>query len=132
MADIKKIIGIDIGGTKCAVIYANVTEDNIEIIEKKKLKTDNDKDPYKIIEEFCEIINKIAKPNGIDAIGNSCNVLNACYLAKGLGLTAIGLTGRDGGKLKSASDICVIAPEHEIFKIQELHLPIYHCICAMV
>ncbi len=72
MADIKKIIGIDIGGTKCAVIYANVTEDNIEIIEKKKLKTDNDKDPYKIIEEFCEIINKIAKPNGIDAIGISC------------------------------------------------------------
>ena len=72
MADIKKIIGIDIGGTKCAVIYANVTEDKIEINEKKKLKTDNDKDPYKIIEEFCEIINKIAKPNGIDAIGISC------------------------------------------------------------
>lgn len=72
MVDIKKIIGIDIGGTKCAVIYANVTEDNIEIIEKKKLKTDNDKDPYKIIEEFCEIINQITKPSEIDAIGISC------------------------------------------------------------
>ncbi len=69
---------------------------------------------------------------GITTSGNSGNVLNACNLAKGLGLTVIGLTGRDGGKLKNASDICIIAPEHETFKIQELHLPIYHCICAMV
>lgn len=69
---------------------------------------------------------------GITTSGNSCNVLNACYLAKGLGLTVIGLTGRDGGKLKTVSDICIVAPEHETFKIQELHLPIYHCICAMV
>ncbi len=69
---------------------------------------------------------------GLTTSGNSCNVLKACNLAKGLGLTVIGLTGRDGGKLKLASDICIIAPEYETFKIQELHLPIYHCICAMV
>lgn len=69
---------------------------------------------------------------GITTSGNSSNILNACNLAKGLGLTVIGLTGRDGGKLKNASDICIIAPEQETFKIQELHLPIYHCICAMV
>ena len=69
---------------------------------------------------------------GLTTSGNSANVLNACYVAKGLGLTVIGLTGRDGGKLKEASDISIIVPETETFKIQELHLPVYHCICAMV
>lgn len=69
---------------------------------------------------------------GLTTSGNSTNVLNACYLAKGLGLTVIGLTGRDGGKLKETSDISIIVPEMETFKIQELHLPVYHCICAMV
>ncbi len=69
---------------------------------------------------------------GLTTSGNSANVLNACYMAKGLGLTVIGLTGRDGGKLKETSDIAIIVPEMETFKIQELHLPIYHCICAMV
>ena len=72
MSEIKKIIGIDIGGTKCAVLYANVTDDNIDIINKKKLKTDNDKDPYEIINEFCEIIDEIANSEEIDAIGISC------------------------------------------------------------
>ncbi len=72
MSNIKKIIGIDIGGTKCAVIYANVTKDNIEIINKKKLVTDNDKDPYDIINEFCKIIDQIVVDGKIDAIGISC------------------------------------------------------------
>jgi D-sedoheptulose 7-phosphate isomerase len=47
-------------------------------------------------------------------------------------MTVIGLTGKDGGKLKELCDICIIAPENETYKIQELHLPVYHTICAMV
>ncbi len=69
---------------------------------------------------------------GITTSGNSKNVLNACYVAKSRGASVIGLTGRDGGKLKTAADNCLIVPECETFKIQELHLPIYHCICAAV
>ena len=42
----------------------------------------------------------------------------------------IGLTGKTGGKLKDTADICICAPETETFKIQELHLPIYHYLCA--
>ena len=68
----------------------------------------------------------------ISTSGNSKNVFGAVKVAKGLGVKVIGLTGEGGGKLKETADICVCAPESETFKIQELHLPIYHCICAAV
>ena len=44
-------------------------------------------------------------------------------------MKVITLTGKDGGKLKEYSDISIIVPENETFKIQELHLPIYHALC---
>ena len=69
---------------------------------------------------------------GITTSGNSKNVVTGAEIAKGMGLKTIGLTGRDGGKLSEICDICIIAPETETYKIQELHLPIYHQICIMV
>ena len=66
----------------------------------------------------------------ISTSGNSKNVYAAAVVGKALGLTVVGLTGKTGGKLKAISDICICAPETETFKIQELHLPIYHEICA--
>ena len=39
------------------------------------------------------------------------------------------LSGRDGGILKRLADVSVIVPETETYKIQELHLPVYHAIC---
>lgn len=68
----------------------------------------------------------------ISTSGNSKNVFGAVRIAKALGVTVIGLTGGTGGKLKENADICICAPETETFKIQELHLPIYHYICAEV
>lgn len=68
----------------------------------------------------------------ISTSGNSKNVFGAVKVAKALGVTVIGLTGKTGGKLKENADICICAPETETFKIQELHLPIYHYICAEV
>ncbi len=68
----------------------------------------------------------------ISTSGNSKNVFGAVKVAKALGITVIGLTGNTGGKLKESADICICAPETETFKIQELHLPIYHYICAAV
>ena len=62
--------------------------------------------------------------------GNAKNVFAAAMVAKGLGLTVIGLTGMDGGKLREISDICIRVPETETFKVQELHLPVYHYLCA--
>lgn len=68
----------------------------------------------------------------ISTSGNSKNVFAAAKTAKALGIKVIALTGESGGKLKSAADISVCVPETETFKIQELHQPVYHYICAAV
>ncbi len=68
----------------------------------------------------------------ISTSGNSKNVYAAAVVGKALGLTVIGLTGEGGGKLKTVADICVCVPETETYKIQELHLPVYHYLCASV
>ena len=65
----------------------------------------------------------------ISTSGNSDNVVYAVEVAKILGVTTISLTGRRGGKLKHISDVTICAPSDETFKIQELHLPIYHALC---
>ena len=64
--------------------------------------------------------------------GNAKNVYAALKVAKALGITVIGLTGAKGGLLREHADICICAPEDETFKIQELHLPVYHYLCAAV
>ena len=64
--------------------------------------------------------------------GNSVNVLHACDVAKAKGMKVIGLTGRDGGKLKDKCDCCIIVPANVTADIQEYHLPIYHTLCAML
>lgn len=69
---------------------------------------------------------------GITTSGNSQNILNAAVTAKAKGLMIIALTGRDGGSIKAVSDVSIIVPEKETFKIQELHLPIYHALCIML
>ena len=66
----------------------------------------------------------------ISTSGNSRNVVAAALTAKALGLKTIGLTGKSDGKLKSICDICICVPETETFKVQELHLPVYHYLCA--
>lgn len=66
---------------------------------------------------------------GISTSGNAENVKNALLAARGRGAVTLGLTGRDGGKMKTLCDTCIIVPEKETYKIQELHLPVYHAIC---
>ena len=68
----------------------------------------------------------------ISTSGNSKNVCAAAKIAKATGCKVIGLTGCKGGKLKEYAEVCICVPESETFKIQELHLPVYHCICAMI
>jgi D-sedoheptulose 7-phosphate isomerase len=69
---------------------------------------------------------------GISTSGNSKNVMYAMTAAKALGMKTIGLTGKDGGQLKHAADVTIVVPETETFKIQELHLPVYHALCLML
>ena len=69
---------------------------------------------------------------GISTSGNSENILYALVTAKAKGMKTIGLSGRDGGKMKEFCDEIIIVPEKETFRIQELHLPVYHALCLML
>ncbi|MBE6593844.1 MAG: SIS domain-containing protein [Ruminococcaceae bacterium] len=69
---------------------------------------------------------------GLSTSGNAKNVCAAAKVAKALGMTVISFTGEGGGKLAALADIAIRVPECETYKIQELHLPVYHAICADV
>lgn len=69
---------------------------------------------------------------GISTSGNSKNILNATVVARALDMKVIGLTGATGGELAEVSDVVIKVPEKETYMIQELHLPIYHCLCIML
>ncbi|MBQ9983271.1 MAG: SIS domain-containing protein [Lachnospiraceae bacterium] len=69
---------------------------------------------------------------GITTSGNSKNILYANTVAKAKGMKTIALTGKNGGKIKDMVDVAIVVPENETYKIQEYHLPIYHCLCLML
>ncbi len=85
---------------------------------------------------FAQQVNGYGKPGdvylGISTSGNSKNVLYAAVNAKAKGLKVIGLTGARENKLMKYADVCIRVPETETYKIQELHLPVYHCLCMML
>lgn len=69
---------------------------------------------------------------GISTSGNSKNVMSATVVARAIGLKVIGLTGAKGGELAEVADVAIKVPETETYMIQELHLPVYHCLCLML
>ena len=69
---------------------------------------------------------------GISTSGNSKNVISATVVAKALGIKVIGLTGNKDGKLAEVADVAIRVPADETSMIQELHLPVYHCLCLML
>ena len=93
----------------------------------------NDCEPFLC---FAQQVNGYGKAGdvflGISTSGNSKNVLYAATTAHAKGLRVIGLTGVKGGKLEHMSDVCIKVPQTETYMIQELHLPIYHCLCLML
>ena len=93
----------------------------------------NDKDPVMC---YAQQVNGYGKPGdvfmGISTSGNAENVMYAAVTAKAKGMKVIALTGKDGGKLAKISDVSIIVPEQETYKIQEYHLPIYHALCLML
>jgi len=93
----------------------------------------NDCDPAYV---FAQLVWGLGKPGdvllAITTSGNSANVLHAADVARVKGVKVVGLTGAMGGKLKAKCDACICVPEKETFKVQEFHLPIYHCLCLML
>lgn len=93
----------------------------------------NDVDPSLV---YAQLLYGYARPNdlflGLSTSGNSQNVVNAATVAKAVGIATIAMTGVRESKLSEISDVTIRVPECETFKIQELHLPIYHYLCASV
>lgn len=69
---------------------------------------------------------------GISTSGNSKNIMSATVVARALGIKVIGLTGNNGGELAGVADSIIKVPQTETYMIQELHLPVYHCLCLML
>jgi D-sedoheptulose 7-phosphate isomerase len=69
---------------------------------------------------------------GISTSGNAKNVLCAMITAKAKNMKTIALTGGTGGAIARIADVSIIVPETETYKIQELHLPVYHALCLMI
>ena len=64
--------------------------------------------------------------------GNSKNCMYAVLTAKAKGIKTVAFAGALGGSLKEVCDECICVPAIETYQAQELHLPIYHCLCAML
>ena len=67
----------------------------------------------------------------ISGSGNSKNVLNAVSYAKEKGGIVIGLTGFEGGILKSKCDECIVIPSNSMYRIEDMHLMINHILTSI-
>lgn len=93
----------------------------------------NDNNPALV---FAQQLYGLGKKNDvlltISTSGNSKNCVYAAVTAKVLGIKVVSLTGANESKLSNISDATVRVPQIETYKVQELHLPVYHCICAIL
>lgn len=91
----------------------------------------NDVEPMMM---YAQLVYGYARQNdlviGISTSGNSKNVVNAVEVARCMGVKTLSLTGKRDSRLSEISDITIKVPETETFKVQELHLPVYHYLCA--
>ena len=69
---------------------------------------------------------------GISTSGNSGNILSAFKVAKELGCSTLGLSGRDGGKMNDACDVNLVVPSDDTPRIQEMHILFGHTLCQIV
>ena len=85
---------------------------------------------------YARLLEGLAKPGdvlvGISTSGNSGNIVKAFEMAKTIGVTTIGFTGQNGGKLKSLGDYLINVPSNTTPRIQESHILVGHIICELV
>ncbi|MBO5273756.1 MAG: SIS domain-containing protein [Clostridia bacterium] len=93
----------------------------------------NDNDPAAV---YAQQVNGLGREGDIlltlTTSGNSRNCLLAAVAAKAKGMCVIAFTGEGGGKIASLANVLIAVPECETYRVQELHLPVYHAICAAV
>ena len=93
----------------------------------------NDCDPEML---YAQLVYGYARDNdlviGLSTSGNSKNIVNALEVAKCVDAKTLAMTGEKESKLSAFCDVTIKVPETETYKIQELHLPVYHYLCAAV
>lgn len=93
----------------------------------------NDSDPVNI---YAQRLFNLCKRGDclvvLSTSGNAENCIRAAMVAQSKGLRVISITGMSGGRIKDFSDVNIAVPATETFAVQELHLPVYHCLCAML
>ena len=67
---------------------------------------------------------------GLSTSGNSRNIVNAVEVANCVGARTLALTGARESELSVMASVAIRVPETETYKVQELHLPVYHYLCA--
>jgi len=93
----------------------------------------NDADYSQIFSRQIEALGKAGDVAiGISTSGNSPNVLLGLQKGKQMGLYTVAFSGGDGGKIKTAADVCFTVPCREVPRIQEVHITLGHAICELV
>ena len=85
---------------------------------------------------FAQQVLSLGRPGDVlialSTSGNSANCVAAAEVMKAVGGTAIAFTGAHESRLSEICDAAIRVPETETYKVQELHLPVYHAICAAI
>ena len=85
---------------------------------------------------FAQQVLGLAKPGDVlialSTSGNSENCVAAAEVMKAVGGKSIAFTGAKESRLSEVCDVTVRVPATETYKVQELHLPIYHALCAAI
>jgi D-sedoheptulose 7-phosphate isomerase len=91
---------------------------------------------YDFASVFERQVNAFMRPGdvlvAISTSGNSPNVLRAVETAKRQGAVVVGLTGRDGGQMRTLCDEVLIAPSGATERIQEAHITVIHLWCELL
>lgn len=69
---------------------------------------------------------------GLSTSGNSKNVCHALRVARAAGMQTVGFTGESGGAMAALCDLCLRVPARDTYRVQELTIPLYHTLCAML
>ena len=69
---------------------------------------------------------------GISTSGNSANIISALKLAKEMGCSTLGFSGRNGGAMNEVCDVNLIVPSYNTPRIQEMHILFGHTICQII
>jgi D-sedoheptulose 7-phosphate isomerase len=116
------------GNLQCGLRAVNLCEASAILTA-----TANDLGPELV---FAQQVFALGRPGdvliGLSTSGNAPNVIRALQTARASGLFTVGFTGARPGRMDAFCDVLFKAPETETFKVQELHLPLYHALCAMV